>query len=64
MYPDWALPEFYPPWLIKQAEDRGCKTVDEIHAYCTPRMKAMSKDDPFGGLTDRGPEWLAANYKD
>ena len=52
MYPDNALGEFYPPWLIKQAEDEGHKSVAEIHAYCGPRM------DYMGGGVDRGQEWL------
>lgn len=56
MYPDWALPEFYPPWLIQQARDAGCEELDEIHNYCTPRMRAMS-------CNDRGPEWLAKHYE-
>lgn len=57
MYPDNALGEFYPDWLIKEAEQHDRRTLAEIHAYCTPRIKFM---DYF----DKGPEWLAANYTD
>lgn len=54
MYPDHALGEFYPDWLIKQAEFKYSR-LDEIHAYCTPRMVFMD-------YVDRGPEWLNPRF--
>jgi len=52
MYPDNALPEFYPPWLIEEAEKRY-KYLTDIHAFATPIMKAM-------GYYDRGREWCVS----
>lgn len=46
MYPDWALYEFYPAWLIEEA-DKRCHTLQEIHAFATPIMKMMKYHD-FG----------------
>jgi hypothetical protein len=54
MYPPEALGEFYPDWLINEAQ-KVCRGLDEIHAYCTPRMKAM-------GMMDKGAAWCAANF--
>jgi hypothetical protein len=53
MYPDNALAEFYPAWLIKEAEEKFT-TLEEIHNYCTPRIKVMK-------YSDRGKEWLKKN---
>jgi len=50
MYPDNALGEFYPPWLIEEA-DKRCKSLKDIHAFCSPIMQAM------GGGIDRGRDW-------
>ncbi len=50
MYPDNALPEFYPMWLIREAGDRP---LEEIHAFCTPIIKAM-------GYRDLGRLWCVS----
>lgn len=61
MYPDWALGEFYPHWLIQRAKEAGCQTTDEFHDYCHPRMQAMAEPTM---LVDKGPEWLDRNYEE
>lgn len=45
MYPDWALPEFYPRWLIEEASNR-CRTLDEIHEFAGPVMRHFKGNDP------------------
>jgi hypothetical protein len=66
MYPDDALPEFYPHWLIAEASARVPKElpywerIDAIHAFATPVMYEMSKGSY--GLQDLGFEWFCKNY--
>jgi hypothetical protein len=49
MYPDNALAEFYPSWLIIEAEARF-QTLTEIHAFASPIMRNM-------GWIDKGRKW-------
>lgn len=45
MYPSNALGEFYPWWLVLRAEQRGAKTNEEVHAYCSPIMRRWGYAD-------------------